>query len=199
MNKLIPQLALATLLTGSATFSATACDRAATQRYPSTHQNRTVHYVVVRRAVQTPEREVVDAGVSYRLTGESFGLSIGDVVLQIGDAQIQCDVQTWAHHEVTFGVPPLKMTREVMAELKIISPRGRILLSKDVRVRGIVSPRIESVLEPITHGTTIIDQVPLIEPFPSIEQAAPVAPAPLAQPPNSGASNFDMNDGFDSL
>ena len=124
---------------------------------------------------RTANLPIVETGASYRLSGHNYGIQLGNISLNVGEIEIECDVLTWAVDEVTFRVPALKIKNEVVGELAIRTPAGRTVSVKTVRLRGVT---IEQ--QPVPSDT--------IEPIP----APPVVPAPsITDVP------FDMGQGLE--
>ena len=188
MKTTLRRLCLATLMTSTIMRSALACDTK-----PATSQVRSIGYVVlakpskcVKRSHQPPPvMSSMESGSSYKLSGRIYGTQVGSVTLDVGAAEIECQVQSWSNDEVAFSVPPLSLRRDVVANLIVRSASGHAVASKTVRLQGATKLPIESqILQPIGGTAGVI---------PGDVNVAPLS----AEPPP--APDFDMGEGLETF
>jgi len=209
----IKTAALAVAVTGVLPAFLTACEHDAC--YQPAKTSNSIRYVVyVRKPIRsdsvqtsrpaTPTVMAVDAGQSYRMTGEKYGIDIGSVVLAIGaagiqSAEIECDVHSWSDQEITFQVPPLRLKQEVQGELRIVMPDGSVSVSKAIRLQGlrisVSKPVVEEPAVPTSAVSAPVKIEPVLEslspPLISYDEP-PILGAPLPPTGIQGAAGTEV-------
>ena len=90
----------------------------------------------VSERARTTTRPAVRPGSTLRLSGEFFGTDSGVARLETDDFSLDCEVLSWSPDGVTFTLPPVRLNATVAANLRLITPEGRVVKTRTVTLEA---------------------------------------------------------------
>lgn len=99
---------------------------------------------VVESRIEIQQRSVVRARVRFA------GGTAGEVTIQAGGLEMQCEITEWSANQVAFRLPQIDIVADADITLKIFSATGLPLRT----VKAVLTPPVDFELEP--PATTIV-------------------------------------------